>query len=192
MVSTGARGWGLPDGSQEPGGEGCLVGDAGTVGGSYWMKLVRSQLARSMGNTGQSRAGWGSGEHLRTNGHLPPQVGGLTKNPWCYNRFITRCKKFVFLKTWLAFKTNFRNNLCTKFAKTMLVEKPVEKQPLTINVDGMLWPLPSPTDLFLVCFHLLLSGGAGFPNFLSKSIALFLGNKQFLFWASWKWLLFVL
>lgn len=89
------------------------------------MKLVRGQLARGVGNAGQSRAGRGAREHLRTSGHLLSQAGGLTKNPWFHNRSITR----------LSFKTNCRNSLRTKFAITMLVEKPVEKQPLAINVD---------------------------------------------------------
>lgn len=70
------QGWELSDGSWESRVEGCLVGDSGIGGGSvtgggrlcltlvgYWMKLLRSQLARDMGNAGQSsaRVGWTSG-----------------------------------------------------------------------------------------------------------------------------------
>lgn len=101
---------------------GYQVGDAGmvtrgirkTLGlptASYWTSSLEAswQGAREVQiPVAQNRAGQRFGGHLRTDRPLPPQMHGLKKAVWFYNSFII-C---------LCFKTNCRNNLCTKFTIT--------------------------------------------------------------------------
>lgn len=105
----------------------------------YWRLLLDEASSKPIGKGhGQCRAEQSRARVRQTSEDkwTPAATDGwpYKKNPWVYNRFIT----------WLSLKTNCRNNLCTKFAITMLVEKPVEKQPLTINVEGHALATPIP------------------------------------------------